>query len=256
MKARGAGGLTFQTPEARPVSLALLGFIALSALIHAISFYVFQLTYPPAAHVEPPPAEVSVITPGSRESAMLLRWIEAEDPARVSRPPEALPAGLLDFPYTPSFAEVRAAPKTADKQPSTLVFPAVTSGPDAVRRSLPRREINAPQLPAPPTQTRFSGSLAGRAISHEASKNFGARDIAELRPARFLIGVSDRGEVRYIFPQAGSGDKALDAEAEAWLRQLEFAPAQEPIAWGFATFAWGGDAFPSPSPLAPRSSSP
>src|SRR5205823_2536524 len=120
--------LTFHWPEMQPVSLALLGFIALSAIIHALSFYIFQLVYPPSARVNPPPAQVSVLTPGSPENDALLRWIEAEDPAWASKPQEILPPNLLDLPYTPSYAEVHADPKTVDKQSQTFVYPSAISG--------------------------------------------------------------------------------------------------------------------------------
>ena len=64
-----------------------------------------------------------------------------------------------------------------------------------------------------------------------------------LQPSRFLIGVSDRGEVRYVFLQESSGDPAFDSLAAAHLQQLGFAPNESPIAWGFALFSWGDDAY-------------
>jgi hypothetical protein len=55
--------------------------------------------------------------------------------------------------------------------------------------------------------------------------------------------VSDRGEVRYVFLQESSGDPAFDSLATAHLQELSFAVNESPIAWGFALFSWGDDAY-------------
>lgn len=237
--------LTFGTAEtSRPVSLSLLGWLALSVLIHAVSFYLFQLTYPPLVHLNPPPAQVSFLTPSSLENAALLRWIESENPALISQPQETLPPGLFDLPYQPSFAEIHALPKTVDKQPPTLVYPPALDPISLVRHALPRQETPVAELPAPRTRLRFGGALARRTLKNESQSHLAAQqNFKELHPARFLVGVSDRGEVRYVFLQNSSGDKALDAQADAHVQQLEFDQSPEPMAWGFVIFAWGSDAF-------------
>lgn len=243
MKQQTASGLTFGLSEARPASLTLMGYIGLSALLHAISFYLFQITYPPAAYISPPPAQVSVLVPGSTENEALTRWIEAEDPARASKPQESVPADLLALPYRPSYAMVRAMPKTVEKPPVALAYPPAIGTLALVRSALPSEHTRAPQAPTPQTQLRFSGAMAGRAITNEPERNLISRGFAELQPTRFLIGVSDRGEVRYIFLQSSSGNNVLDTQAAAHLQQIEFVHASEPLTLGFASFLWGSDAY-------------
>src|SRR5438067_2790127 len=157
--AKAQTGLTFSWPETRLISLTLLGFIALSVLIHALSFYIFQLAYPPSAHINPPPAQVSVLTPGSPENNALLRRIEAEDPALASRPQEVLPANLLNLRYTPSYAQVRTAPKIVDKQAMPLVYPPAMDALALIQSALPRQPAPSQPEPAPQTQLRFFGAL-------------------------------------------------------------------------------------------------
>jgi hypothetical protein len=68
-------------------------------------------------------------------------------------------------------------------------------------------------------------------------------DLGELQPARFLLGVSDHGDVQYVFVQDSSGDKTLDAAAGRLLEQIRFRPGAAPVTWGFATFDWGAGAY-------------
>jgi hypothetical protein len=252
MKEEAASDLTFHLSQARPVSFTLLTFIGLSALLHAISFYLFQITYPPAAYINPPPAQVSVLVPGSEENAALARWIEAEDPTRASKPQEIVPAKLLALPYRPSYETVRAVPRTVEKPPAMLLYPAAIGPLALIRSALPTEQKAAPQPLALQTQLHFSGALAGRPVTAEPVRNLTSRGFSELRSARFLTGVSDRGEVRYVFLQDSSGDNALDAQAALHLQQMEFAHAAEPLAWGFATFLWGSEVFGKSSAAGPE----
>jgi len=59
-------------------------FLFLSLVAHAFGFYLFQIVYPPAVTLLPPPGRVSLIAPDSDEARQVLRWIEAEDPALTS----------------------------------------------------------------------------------------------------------------------------------------------------------------------------
>ena len=82
----------FNWSPARSRKVSIISFIAASAVLHALCFYIFQIIYPPTVALLPPPARVSIITPASEEGRLLLRWIEAEDPALSSttqRPPDA-----------------------------------------------------------------------------------------------------------------------------------------------------------------------
>ncbi|HEV8185617.1 MAG TPA: hypothetical protein VGP40_06640, partial [Chthoniobacterales bacterium] len=71
----------FDWSPPRRRKLSIISFIAASTALHALCFYVFQIIYPPTIALLPPPARVNLITAASEEGRVLLRWIEAEDPA-------------------------------------------------------------------------------------------------------------------------------------------------------------------------------
>ncbi len=235
-------GLTFHWPDSRHVSFALPAFIVLSLFAHAVSFYIFQITYPPSAYIAPPPAQVSLLTANSPENESLLRWIEAEDPAIAAKPPEVVPENLLTLDYKPSFTQVRAQPKTIPEAPQNFAYPPARSPLALIESALPHEAVAEPAQTALHTTIHFSGALENRNVTKPMPLEFHS-SATELQPARFLIGVSGRGEVRYVFLQASSGDKAIDEQAESQLRKSEFSNASEAIIWGMATFSWGADAF-------------
>ena len=49
-----------------------------------LCFYAFQIIYPPAVALLPPPGRVTMIAPNTHEERVLLQWLEAEDPAIAS----------------------------------------------------------------------------------------------------------------------------------------------------------------------------
>lgn len=252
--AAGPPPLTFQWPEFAPVSWPLAAFIALSLLAHALTFYIFQIEYPPASRVIPPPAQVSVLAADSPENEALLRWLDAEDPALAAKPPQAVPPGSLDVAYTPSYSAVRAVPGMVEKPAPPPPYPAVKSGVELIAGApVAAAETPAAQpRPEVKTQLRFSGGL----VREPSRLAFVPTALTELLPARFLVGVSGRGETRYVFLRESSGDKGLDKQAETLLRSSTFAPPRtaaadrDAIHWGFATFAWGADVFTQTRPAA------
>src|SRR5436305_12064361 len=113
---------------------AFLAFLALSLLAHAVCFYIFQVVYPPAVTLLPPPARVALITPVSEEGHTLFRWIDAEDPAvafTTHRPPEARLRALPKVEHVPSYHAIEPVLKelppfevnsrTPDSQPPGAV---------------------------------------------------------------------------------------------------------------------------------------
>jgi len=239
----------FPGREAGIVPWTLLGFILLSACVHAFGFYIFQTIYPPAAHVGPPPVQIGLLTPGTPEADAILRWIDLEDPALAAEPGKAPVPGLMSLPYIPSYSTVHAQPVMAPSPEPPLPYPAGASGLDLVRMAA-SSPAGSPPPPAPAATTlSFSGPLKNAAIDplpsflglHEA-------DLGELQPARFLLGVSDRGEVQYVFLQDRSGDKTLDSSASRILEQVRFRASAAPLTWGFATFYWGSAVYARPTP--------
>src|SRR3978361_9910 len=95
----------FNWGPARSRKVSLISFIAASAVLHAFCFYIFQIIYPPTVALLPPPARVNIITPDSEEGRVLLRWLEAEDPALSSitqRWPESSDFALPKAEHVPS----------------------------------------------------------------------------------------------------------------------------------------------------------
>jgi len=249
MNERSAKGLVFNGLEAGLIPWTLLGFILLSACVHAFGFYLFQSIYPPAAHVGPPPVQVGLLTPGTPEADAILRWIDSEDPALSAEPGHVPVPGLMSLPYIPSYNTVHARPAMVPTPPQPLPDPAGASGLELVQMAA-SHPATSPPPPAPAaTALSFSGPLENAALDplpsfiglHEA-------DLGELQPARFLLGVSDRGEVQYVFIQDSSGDKTLDADASRILEQVHFRSSAAPLTWGFATFDWGSAVYARPTP--------
>jgi hypothetical protein len=227
--------------------------------VHAFGFFMFQTIYPPVARMGPPPVQIALLTPGTPEADAILRWIDLEDPAPAAQPSEAPIPLLKSLPYIPSYSAVHARPVMSQPAEPPLPYPAGVSGLDLVTIAASHPE--PPQPPPAPAATAlsFSGPLADAVIQPLPPLD-GLRegDTGELQPARFLLGVSAKGEVQYVFiqdaligPAYGSGDKTLDADASDVLKRVRFRPSAAPLTWGFATFHWGSTAYaqpPSPSP--------
>ncbi len=237
------GGLTFEWPLRGKISPYLPTFFFLSLLLHAFGFYVFQVVYPTHVSIAPPPAVVSFLTPNTPENIALLQWVIAEDPAVVAAPHEVLPTHLLELPYKPSFAEARSVPRLPATAPEAINFPAAQDVLALIGGALKRERFSAPPLPAPASEVRFSGDLAPRAPAAGEPLRLAAKSSANLEPARFLAAITPGGEVRFVFLQQSSGDKALDEAAEAHLVRVKFKPAEGGLIWGMVAFFWGGDAY-------------
>jgi len=100
----------------------------------------------------------------------------------------------------------------------------------------------------------LSGDIAKRPLRHPPE--FIACSSIPLDAAQFLIGVTDRGEIRYTFLQRSSGDPHADDAAATMLVKGSFEPAESPIEWGIATIMWGDDAYTTgKAPSAPETKS-
>lgn len=248
----------FDWSSAPKGKLTLLGFIGASALLHALCFYVFQIIYPPAVALLPPPARINLITPETEDGRILLRWIEAEDPALPSstqRQPEAPGVELPSPVHLPSYWQRQPALRKSPPPQPDLRVP--SSHPPAPVRS---SRIAAPR-PLPPVASAilFSGDIPRMRVLYTPELKFTPSTKELPQSAHFRIGVSTLGSIRYCFLERSSGDPVLDEQARAYLLlcRLSFsatAQSESPgVLWTTASVIWGSDIiFPaaaqSPSP--------
>ena len=225
-------------PRSRRASL--LSFIAASAVVHALCFYVFQIVYPPTVALLPPPARVTIITPDSEDGRLLLRWIEAEDPALSSvtqRPPDAAKLDLPKVEHIPSYLAARPALREpAPYQPDLSIPSSRPPGPVPV----PHTRQTAP-MPVSSSTIAISENLQSLGAPELPPPKFTVARQEAPAPAEFRIAVGASGEVRHCFLQATSGDPALDEQARAYLLQCRFPAGERELAWGRVIFEWGND---------------
>lgn len=236
----------FDWSPPRSRKFALISFISASAALHALCFYVFQVIYPPTVALRPPPARVNIITPASEEGRLLLRWIEAEDPALSSttqRPPDAsfsLPAPE----HVPSYVNRKPALREPPPyQPDLRVPSSSPPGPVPLSRS-------ATPAPAPilATEIRFGTETNQLGTPGIPPLRFVPSNKEPPQAAEFRVAISARGDVRYCFLESSSGDPGLDQQARHYLLFCRF-PAIErqdsklenDFLWTTATFEWGND---------------
>jgi hypothetical protein len=263
MKVSGGGshGLTFHWPHVPKISATLIGFFLLSLLVHAFTFYLFQIVYPPVATISPPSAQINILTP-TPENQALLKWIDAEDPAAIANPREVIPANLHEAPYRPSFAEIRTAPKPPDEQAAIVPFPEARSGLDLVKNVEKPRKPTAQPRTEIATSIKFSGDLSRRKIAAQPALKLDPSSSSSLDPLSFLVGVDEEGKVAYVFSTGAlpssssemrnsSGDETLDREAAQYLNRVQFSADPGHTSWGAVTFFWGSDAYKIAAPSAP-----
>ena len=237
----------------RPRSLVLAGFVILSFGIHVAAFYVFQVVYPQTVSLLPAPRRVSLMTASSEQTATLLRWIDAEDPALASttRKPAYMRRELGKVDHVPSYFAREAALKEPPPLTVDLGIPsAQPPGPVPLARP-------AAAVPAgiQPTRITFSAELQQLGAPKFVPSNFIASSNETPRNAQFRIAVDANGAVVYCFPLQSSGDAALDELAREHLAFTRFLPrAGDASVWGIATIEWGNDVAATngkPNPSAP-----
>lgn len=239
----------------------LSGFLLASLVAHAFGFYLFQIVYPPAVALLPPPGRVSLIAPNSDEGRQLLRWIEAEDPALASTtlpPPDAKALVMPTIQHAPSYLGRQPALKDLPAAPAPLRIPSAHPPAPVEKPANPTQLITK----SIPTVIRFSRDLESLIAAQTPELKFNASGREAPQAAQFLVAVNDKGDVRYCFLEVSSGDTALDDQARKYLAASRFpavrnspAAALAPLIWGTATIEWGNDiaAPPSatPAPTAP-----
>ncbi|MBA2431424.1 MAG: hypothetical protein H0V56_04825 [Chthoniobacterales bacterium] len=244
----------WDAPSGRKVLLGSL--IVASTVLHALCFYLFQIIYPPTVALLPPPARVSIINGETEEGRLLLRWIEAEDPALASttqRPPDAQLAPPSPR-HVPSY---HARQPVLKEPPRPLPDLRVPSPQPPAAVPLPRTAAPTPALVAPTTLTFAMEPEAMGAPSIPALQ-FTASTKELPVAALFRVAIGPGGEVRHCFLQQSSGDAALDDQARRHIllcrfpvigrRQTTGQAAQTgdrsvatPLLWGIAMVQWGSD---------------
>jgi hypothetical protein len=239
--------LLFSWEPSRRRKIAIIAFVTISLIAHALCFYVFQIVYPPTVALLPPPARVSVIAPDSEEGRTLLRWIDAEDPAlafTTQRAPEARLRALPTVEHIPSYRA--AEPALKEVPPLTLDLRIPSAQPPGAVPFVHREA--APALGPSGTSVSFSKELDVFGTPTLPKPSFAASNDEPPQTIRFRIAVSSDGEIRYCFPLNSSGDPALDEQARRYLALGRFfqslittEKADRSLAWGVATVEWGND---------------
>lgn len=235
------GGLLFRWERPRRRRYAIAGFLLASAVLHALCFYLFQVVYPPAISLLPPPAQVSVIAPTSKEARTFLNWLNAEDPALASQTQRSADARAFQLPklaHIPSYLSV--PPTLKELPPRRVVAQAPVAMPPA---PVPRAPAAQPIPPVvAPTALYFSDPLREVEVAHPALQ-FRASSREVPQSARFRLAIDSLGTVRYAFLEESSGDAALDAQARQALALSRFPGSEkgEGLVWATATFDFGTD---------------
>ena len=245
--------LVFAWDQPRRRKWTIAGFLFGSLLLHAFCFYIFQIIYPPAVALLPPPGRVSLIAPNSEEGRVLLRWLEAEDPALASttqRPTDGKPLPLPTIQHAPSYLTREPALKEIPATPSELRLPSAQP-PSAVER--PRSQTaSTPKIAG--TILHFSAELEALGSVQSPELKFTATGHESPDVAQFRIAVNELGEVRSCFLEKSSGDTALDEQARKYLALCRFSAIRNPqstihndLTWGLVTVEWGNDIVLPPS---------
>jgi outer membrane biosynthesis protein TonB len=240
-------GLVFAWDHPRQQRLAITGFLAGSLALHAFCFYLFQIIYPPAVALLPPPGRVTVIAPNTEEGRVLLRWLEAEDPALASTTQP--PAGGKSL----AMPTIQHAPSYLTRQPALKEIPPFPPDP-AVPSAQPPAPVALPHTSIPtvgnlaPTRVRWSQDLEALGTPHSPEVKFTATGRESPQAAEFRIAADGNGTVRYCFVEKSSGDAALDEQARKHLALTRFSASRQPqseirkdFIWGTATVEWGND---------------
>lgn len=245
--AEASRALIFAWEKVRHVPLVLPGFLLLALAAHVAAFFLFRVVYPAQASLRPPPPSITVLDPSRPDHQTLLRWAEAEDAAPIIAQ-TGITDRLLEVSYRPSYTTARTAPLTLPPEPERVQYPPPRD-PLSFIRSVESKPAAPPALTkSGPTRVTFSADLTPR-LRTDGALTFTKKSTTPLEPAQFLVGITDRGEVRFAVLQHPSGNDALDAEAADQLTRLQLAPAETPIVWSTATIHWSADAYDNrPSP--------
>jgi hypothetical protein len=252
MNAPAATPFIFDWDHPRRRNLAIAGFVAVSLAIHLASFYLFQVVYPTTVSLVPAPQRINLIYANSEQTATVLRWIDAEDPALAAttrRPAHMQRYAVGKVEHIPSYFATEPALKEPPPVAVDLRVPSVQ----------PPGPVPAPRAAAvsvvgiQPTRVTFSNELHQLGKAGLVPASFKASSNEPPQNAQFRIAVDAHGAVRYCFILNSSGDAALDEQARQYLALCRFSATAVPskverptsngdaLVWGIATVEWGND---------------
>jgi protein TonB len=238
-------GLIFNWRPSRRRKLSIVSFLLASLLLHALGFYLFQIVYPPAVALLPAPGRVSIISPTTEEGRLLLRWLDAEDPALASttqRPPDAKAFAPPKVAHVPSF--ITHQPALREPPPYAPDLRAPDSQPPG---PVPQhRTLASAAAPVVKTRIEFGSDIAQLGSLQAPEMRFTRSNNESPQAARFRVAISRAGAVQFCFLQTSSGDPALDEQARQYLALCRFAggetnPATADLLWTTAAIVWGSD---------------
>jgi hypothetical protein len=238
----GPPDLVFGWSHSRGTFSWLPLFLLLSGLAHAGTFFIFRVVYPEHATLPAPSLKVAVLSADNPAHAPLLRWIDAEDPAQTATAFPLPPPQLQRTEYAPSYGQIRTPARQLGEKAEPFEEISIRPPLALIRSGNPRPALDSRGKTSAPTRLRFSAELA-RLPLKESPRFIPVRCEAAVEPARFLVGVNARGEVRHVFAQKSCGDPQLDLQAMEHLKSLSFGAPDAELLWGEATFYWGDDLY-------------
>jgi hypothetical protein len=235
--------LIFHWAPRREISLALPAFLTLSALLHAVTFYFFQISYPQNVTLAPPPAEITLLTAGEA-SADFMRWLQEEDPALALRPVAATPKVDFRVQYRPSFESPSLQPRLIDTADAPVKIPRGRDVADLLARAPAASPLvqSAPPVRRSVTKVTFTPELEALLPDPLPSLTVPNRSAEILDFTSFYVGILPNGVIGYVFLESSSGDPVMDRLAEEFLTALRYRRGDGRVKWGFATIRWGADA--------------
>ena len=233
--------LVFTWPNPIDRSSALWTWIVISLLAHASSFFLFQVVPPSTATITPNIPHVSLLTPSSSSAIALLQWLDAQDAGLVAHS-----SAITDLPallYQPSYATVRTPLIGPTEASDSVAFPPIRDLLATIdTQTSPQSPPSLTQLP-PSTSIKLAPDLIKRSPAPFPSIIPLVSAKTPLHPSHYLIGVTDRGTVRFVFLQDSSGNPSFDDHGATFLQSLAFLPNPQPIVWEYAEVDWGGNAY-------------
>jgi hypothetical protein len=216
-----------------------------AVILHALSFYFFQISYPPAVSIKPPPAQLRILLPEEEESRVLLERIEREDPSLMllgSRRNLTLPDFTRGIPYIPSFTALTAEPLPPPERSVHRGLPDAFS-PEPVRMTSPA--AIKPQAEPSESVLRFSDGLNQVTVPPAPRLPASSSQSTPTEPGVFLVAIRPDGSVQHIFQIEGNSSQTFSTLSREWISSCKFAESRDAgLRWGSATIYWGGDVHP------------